>query len=108
MKKEVICFLVFLVVLFMSGCESTVSLDECKEREFMSYEKGYQSGYTLGEEEGYSFGYSDGYSDGYEDAEREVWHFATDCVYDWLPYEDYFYDFLDQCVDVGHIKSYRK
>lgn len=73
-----------------------------------TYTKAYESGYHAGSEDSYSEGYHEGYQEGYEDAERQTWNDMMDTIIDWLPYEDDFYDLLDEFVARGHIKSYRK
>ena len=93
MKK--ILFALLLLCFLLSGCSSSPdskNISPKTDREHDIYFAAY--------DEGYKSGYDDGWEDG--------GIFASENLYDWVPYVEDFYDFLDYCVEVGHIKSYKK
>lgn len=92
--KRFVLFL-FVLVILLSGCSSSPKSNYTSPKTEREYDIAYEY-------------YDDGYNHGYEEGWEKGFEFARENLLDWLPYEDDFYEFLDDCVDFGHIKSYRK
>ena len=87
--------ILFFLVFLLSGCSSQPKSNYISPKTDREHDIAYEY-------------YDDGYNHGYEEGWEKGFEFARENLLDWVPDEDGFYEFLDDCVDIGYIKSYRK
>lgn len=64
---RVIAVIFAFLLIFLTGCNSSVSYSELGKISETTYERGHDEGYNEGHQEGYDEGYEEGYDEGHEE-----------------------------------------